>query len=162
MKCILLKYMYSNEKPKLIGVFSSLEQAREAMAQLAPKPGFREASGILEEGAGRAGFRLREFVIDELAFKIVTPKSLIKKNQQVFLLEHQFTDVNAELVYHAIGVFSNAKEAKQMAVKLKNRPEYTRASEILDPSTIGNGFRISPLSLDTVDWAEGFQIPYKD
>ena len=160
LKCYLVKHFYNNEVPKLIGIYSSPELAHEAVTALAPKPGFVKASPIITDGSDKDGFRVREFAIDELAFRTVTPKALIKKRHKVYLLEHHYTDTDATLHYQAIGVFSEAKHAKQHAVKLKNRPEYIHAAELIEPTTVGNGFRIMPLELDETDWQEGFQVPY--
>lgn len=159
MKCYLLKYMYLNDKPKLIGAFSTTDAAWEAVDLLAKKPGFRRAPGLAAADPGATGFLLAEFTIDEMSFRIVTPKAVIRKRSEIYLLEHHYTDHDATLIYNSIGVFSSPREARQLAVKLKKRPEFARAGEILEPSTIGNGFRITPMSLDTMDWTEGFLIP---
>jgi hypothetical protein len=48
---------------KIIGVYSSIERAKDAAARLAREPGFRDAREVVDE-ADKAGFFIAKYVVD--------------------------------------------------------------------------------------------------
>ncbi len=164
MKTYLVQHYFQGERPRRVGLFSSGKRARESVERLAKERGFREAKGILKtlDTPRASGFTITPFVVDEFLFRSVTPKSQLKKGVKLFLIEHRHTFSEGTFREVVLGVTSCEREAKHLIIKMKNRPEYRGAQELLERETVGDGFLITPIVLDHVDWTEGFHPPYSE
>ncbi|MBN2724847.1 MAG: hypothetical protein JXR95_12315 [Deltaproteobacteria bacterium] len=157
MKVYYLKHQISSENLRIIGIFSSMDLLNSAIEELKIKPGFMKFNNLIEEDSDElSGFKIFTLTIDELAFRTVTTKALLRKNEIVYILEEKKT-VNNSVHWKVIGAWSDPKYARQTVIKLKKRTEFAD-DDLQDNDSTADGFYISQVPLDQLDWVDGFSV----